>query len=416
MVYYPIMFHVRNRSLYVERVPVGKLAGLCGTPLYIYSQAQLLRNFNEFERAFKDVPHVICYALKANSNLSVARTFSQAGAGADIVSAGELYRAALAGFPPEKIVFSGVGKTADEMRYALDSGILMFNVESMEELAALNRVARSLGRKAPVAIRVNPDVEAGSHRHISTGTAENKFGIQKRSILEAYRTARSLGHIEVLGIQAHIGSQITSARPFLALLLVLLRLVDELSREGIRLRVVDVGGGIGITYHRESPPSPSEIARSFIPLLRGRNLKLLFEPGRFLVGNAGILATRVLYRKHSGRKRFVIVDAAMNDLARPALYDAYHRITPARSRPGRREAVDVVGPVCESGDYFARGRKMVLPGPGEVLAIENAGAYGFAMSSQYNSRPRAAEILVNGRRWDVVRERETLKDLVHGEK
>jgi diaminopimelate decarboxylase len=301
------------------------------------------------------------------------------------------------------------------MTYALKQGILLFNVESVEELKALDEAARALGKKAPVAIRVNPDVQAETHHHITTGTAENKFGIHKSHAFEAYETARSLKHIKVLGIQAHIGSQITSVVPFVTLLKTLLGLVDDLARRGIPLKYMDMGGGLGITYRRETPPKPAKLARAFAPHLKGRALSLLFEPGRFLVGEAGILVTRVLYRKRSGHKTFVIVDSGMNDLARPALYDAYHEIVPVVRNGSRRETVDVVGPVCESGDYFARARSIEFPKNGALLAIENAGAYGFSMSSQYNSRPRAAEVLVEGGKWRVVRKRETFKDLVHGE-
>lgn len=409
------MFHYRGKSLYADDVPVAKIVGEVGTPVYVYSRSQVLENYRGFNGAFEGFPHLICYALKANSNLGLARALSREGAGTDIVSAGELYRARKAGFPANKIVFSGVGKTKEEMKYALQEGILIFNVESIEELSALNEVAASMKKKAPVSIRVNPDVEADTHHHITTGKAENKFGIHKKIIFEAYEKARSLKNIEVMGLQAHIGSQITSVSPFVTLLKTLLGLVDSLSRRGIHLRYLDMGGGLGITYRKETPPKPSELARAFLPHMRGRELTLLFEPGRFLVGEAGILVTRVLYRKNSGKKTFVIVDAAMNDLARPALYDAYHEIIPVAKNGGRARVVDVVGPVCESGDYFAKGRSLSYPENGDLLAIENAGAYGFSMSSQYNSRPRAAEVLVEGSRWQVVRRRETLEDLIRGE-
>ncbi len=410
------MFKFVKGALFAEGVSVRTLAKELGTPLYVYSRARLLQNFRSFDGAFAGFPHLLCYALKANSNLSVARTFSREGAGTDIVSGGELHRALLAGFPPKKIVFSGVGKTKDEMKAALRAGILSFNVESIEELLVLNQVARSLGKSAPVALRVNPEIQAETHHHITTGTRENKFGIPKSHILEAYQTARRLKNLEILGVQAHIGSQITSVAPFERLLEYMLELVDQLKRRGIYLKNLDLGGGLGITYHKESPPEPAQLARAFAPHLKKRNLRLLFEPGRFLVGNAGILVTKVLYRKKTGHKTFVIVDAAMNDLARPALYDAYHAIVPVHKNGSHRETVDVVGPVCESGDYFARGRKLLFPEQEDFLAIENAGAYGFAMSSQYNSRPRAAEVLVSGKAWTVVRKRETLKDLVRGEK
>ena len=410
------MLKYSGKSLYAEGVSVSALAGKLGTPLYVYSAARLLKNYRAFDSGFARLPHLVCFALKANSNLSVARTFARSGAGADIVSGGELYRALLAGFSPKKIVFSGVGKTREEMKSALAKGILCFNVESVEELQSLNETARSMKKRAPVSLRVNPEVQAGTHRHITTGTKENKFGIPKSHILSAYETARRLRNIEIVGLQAHIGSQITSVAPFERLVIVLLEIVDQLAGRGIRLKHLDLGGGLGITYHREVPPTPADLARVFEPRLKGRTLKLLFEPGRFLVGEAGILVTRVLYRKRTGHKTFVVVDAAMNDLARPALYDSYHEIVPARKNGNARETVDVVGPVCESGDYLARARSIPYPGQGDYLAIKNAGAYGFAMSSQYNSRPRAAEVMVSGRKWRVVRKRETLEDLIRGEK
>ena len=410
------MIKYKLNRLQVDGVSVEKLARSYGTPLYVYSGDIIVDNFRKFDRAFSHVPHLICYALKANSNLSIARILRQAGAGTDIVSGGELYRALKAGFEPQKIVFSGVGKTADEMRFALRTGILTFNVESLEELQALNRVAKSLRKKAPVSIRINPDVAAGGHHHITTGTSENKFGIFKKYLFEAYGLARSLSHLEIKGLQAHIGSQITTVAPFETLLKALLGYVDQLGDQGIRIRYLDVGGGLGISYEKETPPTPKDLSKVFKPHLKGRDLTLLFEPGRFLVGESGILVTQVLYRKKTLHKTFVIVDAAMNDLARPALYDAYHHIVPVTKKLRRKEIVDIVGPVCESGDYFAKARSIGYPEQGEFMAIENAGAYGFAMSSQYNSRPRAAEILVENHRAKLVRKRETLEDLIRGEK
>jgi diaminopimelate decarboxylase len=289
-------------------------------------------------------------------------------------------------------------------------------VESLEELKALNEAAGSLKKKAPISVRVNPEVEAGGHHHISTGTSENKFGIHKKYLFEAYHLAQSLKNIEVVGIQAHIGSQITSVKPYVILLKTLLGFVEDLSAQGFKIRYLDMGGGLGITYKEEVPPSPQELAKALEPDMKNRSLTLLFEPGRFLVGNAGILVTRVLYRKNSGHKTFVIVDAAMNDLARPALYDAYHEIVPVQKKGYAVKKVDIVGPICESGDYFARGRDIEFPEQNDLLAIKNAGAYGFAMSSQYNSRPRAAEALVSGGKYEVIRKRETLEDLIRGEK
>ncbi len=406
----------RGKSLLAEGVAVSSLASKLGTPLYVYSEASLLENYRSFDKGFSKFPHLICFAMKANSNLSVGRVFAREGAGADIVSGGELYRALLSGFSPKKIVFSGVGKTREDMTFALKKGIYCFNIESAEELLALNDAAKALKVKAPIAIRVNPDVQADTHHKITTGTKENKFGIPKSHILETYDLAKGLKNIEIVGIQAHIGSQITAVAPFERFLEVMLELVDQLAARGISLKHMDLGGGLGITYHKETPPAPSDLARAFEPQLKGRSLKLLFEPGRFLVGNAGILVTQVLYRKRTGHKTFVIVDAAMNDLARPALYDAYHEIVPVIKNGSVKETVDVVGPVCESGDYFAKARHIEYPEQGEFLAIQSAGAYGFAMSSQYNSRPRAAEVMVSGKKWRVVRKRETLEDLIRGEK
>jgi diaminopimelate decarboxylase len=328
---------------------------------------------------------------------------------------GELFRARHAGIPPERIVFSGVGKRTDEIRAALEAGILMFNVESVEELQVIDRVAASLRKAAPIAIRVNPDVDALTHDHITTGKKENKFGIPMAKSLSVFRMAAKLPRINLMGIHAHIGSQITSTRPYTATLNKVLELVDQLETEGIHLRYIDLGGGLGIRYRDEKPPTPKQLADDLRHKLRGREIKLLLEPGRYLIGDAGILLTRVLYRKDVGAKRFLIVDAAMNDLARPALYDAYHAIHPVHDKKDRRVIADIVGPVCESGDYLARGRRIRLLEQGEGLVVATAGAYGYVMGSQYNSRPRPPEILVHGSKWTVIRERETLEDLVRGE-
>ncbi len=410
------MFTFKRNQFQVEDVLVRDIVEKVGTPVYIYSKNRILDNFKLFDQAFNSLPHLICYALKANSNLSVARTLAVAGAGTDIVSGGELYRALASGFRAKKIVFSGVGKTKDEMRYALRAGILMFNVESSEELNVLNEVAGVMKKKARVAIRVNPNVEADTHHHITTGKQENKFGIHKNTLLDVYKNAKKLHNIELHGLQAHIGSQITSVKPYVELLTILLDFIDKLAKQGIVLKTLDIGGGLGITYDKEVPPTPQDLALALTPLLRERPLTLLFEPGRFMVGNSGILVTQVLYRKEAGEKTFVIVDAAMNDLARPALYDAYHEITPLVQDRRAQRVVDVVGPICESGDYFARQRKIPFPKCGEYLAILSAGAYGFAMSSQYNSRPRVAEVMADGKYWKIIRKRESLKDLIRGEK
>jgi diaminopimelate decarboxylase len=411
----PSALHWRARHLWMEEVPLAKVLEDFGSPLYVYSQARLLENYHRFDDAFKALSHQVLFAVKANSSGAILSLFAKAGAGADIVSVGELFRARRAGIAPERIVFSGVGKRVDEIRMALEAGILMLNVESVEELQAIDRVAASVHKAAPVAIRVNPDVDALTHDHITTGKKENKFGIPLNKALAVFRYAAKLPRINLVGVHAHIGSQITSTRPFTATLTKLLDLVDTLESEGIVLRRIDLGGGLGVRYRDEVPPTPKQLAEELHARLRGRDLTLLLEPGRYLVADAGVLLARVLYRKDVGHKHFIIVDAAMNDLARPALYDAYHAVYPLRLKKGRMITADVVGPVCESGDYLARQRRMRLPDPGDALVVATAGAYGFVMGSQYNSRPRPPEVLVHGTKWTVIRERESLDDLVRGE-
>ena len=405
----------RAHQLWMESVPLSRVVSDVGTPVYIYSRARLLENFHRFDEGFKALNHLTLFAVKANSNGAILSLLARAGAGADIVSAGELYRARKAGMPANKIVFSGVGKKADEIRAALEAGILMFNVESAEELQAIDRVASSIHKAAPVAIRVNPDVDAMTHDHITTGKKENKFGIAIEKALPVFRLAARLPRINLLGVHAHIGSQITSTAPYVATLDRVLRLVDTLHSEGIVLRHMDLGGGLGIRYKSETPPTPKQLGEDVRKRLGSRDLMLLLEPGRYLVGDVGILVTKVIYRKDVGSKHFIIVDAAMNDLARPALYDAYHGVYPLQQKKGKTITADIVGPVCESGDYLARNRSMILPAPEDALAIATAGAYGFVMSSQYNSRPRLPEVIIHDRHWTVVRERETLEDLVRGE-
>lgn len=411
----PPSLSYRQNQLWMEEVALERLLDDVGSPAYVYSRARLLENFQRFDEAFRASNHLTLFAAKANSSAAILSLFARAGAGADIVSAGELYRARRAGIPPERIVFSGVGKRPDEIRMALEAGILMFNVESVEELQAVDRAAASVHKAAPVAIRVNPDVDALTHDHITTGKKENKFGIPLAKALPVFRLAARLPRINLLGVHAHIGSQITSTHPYAATLDRVLALVDRLEKEGIGLRYVDLGGGLGIRYKNETPPSPKQLAQEIQKRLRGRPVTLLLEPGRYLAADAGLLLTRVLYRKDVGAKHFVIVDAAMNDLARPALYDAYHAVYPLQPRKGKRVTVDIVGPVCESGDYLARNRTMALPAIEDGLAVAAAGAYGYAMGSQYNSRPRPPEVLVHGRQWTTVRDRETLEDLVRGE-
>lgn len=410
-------FAYHDGQLACEGVPLRALADAVGTPTYVYSRAALLDGFQAWEQAFRDVPHVICYAVKANANLGVLSVLARAGAGADIVSGGELFRALRAGVPPRKIVFSGVGKTREELREALKAEILMFNVESEGELRVLDEVARELGVRAPVAVRVNPDVDPQTHPYIATGLRTSKFGIPMDQAPAVYAEAAAAPGLEVVGIQMHIGSQLTDTAPVADAVARLAALVKRLRERGLALRVVDVGGGLGIRYRDETPPTPAAYAHAVVLALRELDVTVVCEPGRSIVGPAGVLLTRVLYRKDGGAKRFVVVDAAMNDLLRPTLYQAYHEIRPVdRARlEGPIETVDVVGPVCESGDFLARDRALPRAEEGDLLAVMTAGAYGFAMASNYNARPRAAEVLVDGPRYTIVRRRETYEDLVAGE-
>jgi diaminopimelate decarboxylase len=409
-------FSQPGNELYCEEVPVERIAAEVGTPFYLYSASTLKRHFLAFTTAFAGIDHIVCYSVKANSSLAVIRTLALQGAGADVVSGGELYRALRAGVPAGKIVFSGVGKREDELRHALDAGILMFNVESEEELRVLNRVARDMGRKAPVALRVNPDVDPKTHPYISTGLKKNKFGIPAQQAPALYHAAARMENIAVVGVDCHIGSQLTTSEPFGEAVRKLVGLVRLLEEQGIPIRYLDVGGGLGITYASETPPLPADYARTVLEAAQGTGKTLIFEPGRVLVGNAGILVTRVLYTKESGNKRFVVVDVAMNDLMRPCLYDAYHRVSPVMKTDREEAVVDVVGPICESSDFIARDRMLPRVASGELLAVFTAGAYGFSMSSQYNSRPRVAEVMVEGDRFEVVRARERYEDLVRGER
>jgi len=409
-------FSYRNNKLYAEGVSVERMASELGTPLYIYSEKTLKRHFKVFDSAFRKADHLVCYSVKANSNIAVIKAFADEGGGFDIVSGGELYRALKAGADPARIVFSGVGKTAEEMACAINEGILLFNVESGEELRRLNAVAGSLQKKAPFAIRVNPDVDAKTHPYISTGLKKNKFGIEREEAVREYVYARDhLPNLVPLGIDTHIGSQLIRVGPFVDALKKTRRLIRTLRREGIDIQYLDMGGGLGITYDMEKPPAPDKYARAVIRETTGLDLTLIFEPGRVLVGNAGILVTRVLYTKKTPTKNFVIVDAGMNDLARPGLYGAYHAIEPVKCRKGPRIIADVVGPICETGDFLARDRQMEEAVSGDLLAVKSAGAYGYTMASNYNSRLRAAEVMVRGREFFVVKERESYEDLVRGE-
>jgi diaminopimelate decarboxylase len=410
-------FTYRHGELACESVSLRALADTVGTPTYVYSRGALLDGLTAYDRAFQDVPHLICYAVKANSNLAVLSILARAGAGADIVSGGELYRALRAGVPPQKMVFSGVGKSRDEIRDALKADILLFNVESLSELKAVDEVARALGTRAPVALRVNPDVDPQTHPYIATGLRTSKFGIPIDQARAAYREAARMAGVRVVGADMHIGAQLTKAAPFAEALARLAALVKQLHEDGIEIRLLDVGGGLGIRYRDEQPPSHREYAALLLPALRELGVTAVLEPGRSIVGNAGLLLTRVLYLKETGAKRFVIVDAAMNDLIRPVLYGAYHEIRPVDERrlAGPAETVDVVGPVCESGDFLAKERALPPVQEGDLLAVMSAGAYGFVMASNYNTRPRAAEALVDGNGYTIVRRRETYEDLVAGE-
>lgn len=410
-------FNYRDGQLFAEDVPVERIAEDVGTPCYIYSYKTLVRHYHAFDEAFKEVPHLVCYSVKACSNIGVLRTFVKEGSGLDIVSGGELYRALKARVDPLKVVFSGVGKREEEIEYALTTGILMFNVESPQELRLIDRIAGRLGKKARISIRVNPDVDPKTHPYISTGLKKNKFGMEMERALEEYIYARdNLKNLEIVGIDTHIGSQITQISPFIDALRKSKELIHLLRKEGIGIRYLDIGGGLGITYDREEPPHPSKYGKAVIEETKGLDVTLIFEPGRVIVGNAGILVTRVLYTKETSIKRFVIVDGAMNDLARPSLYNSYHTIKPVKIKDNGREIIaDVVGPICETGDFFARDREIQEPQPGDLLAIMSAGAYGFSMSSNYNSRPRPAEVMVKGDRWFIIRERESYEDLIRGE-
>lgn len=408
-------FEYKNGELYCERVPVRRIAQEVGTPFYLYSYRTLVRHFKVFNEAFEGIPHLVCYSMKANSNLSLLRLFVNLGSGVDVVSGGELYRALRAGADPQKIVFSGVGKREDEIEDALKAGILMFNAESMMELQTINEVAGRMNRKAAIAIRVNPDIDPKTHPYITTGLKQNKFGIDIQRAPIAYRLASTLPNLKVIGIDCHLGSQLVDVEPFIEALKKLKGLVDDLRREGMEIHYLDLGGGLGITYNDEEPPHPYEYASNILDEIRNFDCTLILEPGRVIVGNAGILISKVLYTKENEEKRFIIVDAAMNDLVRPSYYGSFHQILPVREENREEIVADVVGPVCESADFLAKGRKIKRLEPGELIAVMSAGAYGFSMSTNYNSRPRVAEVLIRDDEIHVVRKRESYEDLIKGE-
>jgi len=408
-------FKYRDNEMYCEDVAVRKIAETVGTPFYLYSHATLTRHFQAFNDAFKGANKLICYSAKANSNLAILKLFADLGCGLDIVSGGELYRGLNAGFAANQIVYSGVGKQVDEIDYALKSDILMFNVESLVELQLINQRAGALKKTAPVAIRVNPDVDPRTHPYISTGLKENKFGIDSTTAIEGYKTANELEHVEVVGIGCHIGSQITEAKPFEDALVSLKTLIVNLTSLGITIKYLDMGGGLGITYAQESPPPLHEYADSIIAHLDELDLRLILEPGRVFVGNAGILVTKVLYRKSGEAKKFVVVDAGMNDLLRPTLYNAFHAIEPVFNADSSPIVADVVGPICESGDFLALDRSISNVNAGDLLAVMSAGAYGYVMSSNYCSRPRVAEVMVKNDQFHIVKTRESYTELIKGE-
>jgi diaminopimelate decarboxylase len=407
-------FNRTDGRLHCEEVSLEDIARDVGTPCYVYSGAALDNAYRAYDMALGEHPHLVCYAVKANSSLAILNRFARLGAGFDIVSGGELARVLKAGGDPGKILFSGVGKSMAEMRAALEAGIHCFNVESESELARLDRVAGELGKRAPISLRVNPDVDAGTHPYISTGLKENKFGIAHDQALRVYRQAADMAHIDVVGIDCHIGSQLVDTAPFAEALDKVIGLVDRLAAAGIELRHIDMGGGLGIRYRDEEPPEFAAYAQTLLRRLLARPQTLIIEPGRSLVGNAGVLLTRVEYLKHGEHKDFAIVDAAMNDLMRPSLYDAWHDIQPVTMKPGATRRYDVVGPVCESGDFLGRERALGIDAE-DVLAIFSVGAYGMSMSSNYNTRPRAAEVLVEGAQYRVVRERERYEQLYANE-
>ena len=405
-------FRYENKEMVCENVRITDIVQDVGTPVYIYSKASLLNAFREFDGAFSGIDHLVCYSLKANSNLNVCRIFYDAGSGIDCNSGGEFHRALKAGVDPHRIVFTGVGKTEEEIRMVLQHPVIMLKVESLQELHLVNAIAGELRIKAPIGIRVNPDVDPKTHPYISTGLSENKFGIDSSQAIEAFELAASMPNLRIAGIDMHIGSQITNAGPIIEACRKLAQLAAALKRRGITLDHFDVGGGLGISYDRGPSTSPDELARELLPVLAGVGCKILFEPGRFLTANAGILVTKVLYTKQNRKKNFIVVDAAMNDLLRPSLYKAFHEIKPIAQKTDGTIVADIVGPVCESGDFFAQAREVQKSEQNDLLAVMSAGAYSFVMSSNYNQRRRAPEVIVDGDKFYTVRKRETYEDLI----
>ncbi len=409
-------FEYRDGKLFCEDVPVRAIAKKVGTPFYLYSHATFARHFNVFDGAFSQIPHIVCYSLKANPNGALLRIIAKSGGGADIVSGGELYRALGAGIPADRIVYSGVGKTPEELRYAIESGIRMINMESESEFKTLRRLSRKMKRRVPVSIRVNPEIDPKTHPYITTGLKKNKFGILWEDAARIYREIAAEEYLEPVGISSHIGSQILELGPFVEAITSLKKMVLELRGLGMAIEMLDIGGGLGITYKDELPPEPKDYAKVVNENLGDIGITLVLEPGRVIVGNSGVFVTKMLYVKQTAGKTFYIVDGAMNDLVRPSLYNAYHDIVPVEQKKRKAKVVDLVGPICESGDFLAKDRELQGLKEGELVAVKSAGAYGYAMSSNYNSRRRAAEVLVRDDKFFVVRKRETLKDLIRGEK
>ena len=409
-------FQYKGNELYAEEVAIKDIVAKAGSPVYVYSHATLERHFHAFDQAFSAMPHTICYSVKANSTRSVLKTFINLGSGVDIVSGGELYRALKAGVDPKKVVYSGVGKKDDEIEYALNTGILMFNVESEQELTRISEIASRSGKKAGIAIRVNPDVDPGTHPYITTGLKNAKFGITIDAAIAEYRRAKELPGIEILGIDCHIGSQLTKVDPFVDSIVKLKKVITTLREMGIDPKYFDIGGGLGIQYNDEEPPLPADYGKEIVAATKDLGMHLIFEPGRNLVGNAGILVAKCLYTKTRDDKNFIMIDAGMNDLARPALYGSFHGVQPVVKDQDGMIVADIVGPICESGDFLVKDREVPMFRQDDLMAFMSAGAYGFAMSSSYNSRPRVAEVMVKGNKFEIIREREAIEDLIKGER
>jgi len=408
-------FQYRGDELHCEELPIREIAETVGTPFYLYSLNTLENHFRAFQGAFSKADHLICFSAKANSNIAILRVFIRMGGGVDVVSGGELFRSMKAGASPDKIVYSGVGKRDEEIEYALELPILMFNIESTQELVLINQIAGRMKTQAPVALRVNPDVDPKTHPYISTGLKKNKFGINIQKSLDDYRLANTLPNVKVIGVSCHIGSQLTEVEPFVEAIQRIKELVLKLRAEGMNIQYMDIGGGLGITYNQEDPPHPRDYAQALMKDLKEIDCTLILEPGRVIVGNAGVLVTKVLYTKEGDEKNFIVVDAAMNDLIRPSLYGSYQRVQPVHRGEKPEWTADVVGPICESSDFLAKDRRLPRTEQGDLLAVMSAGAYGFSMSSNYNSRPRVAEVLVVKDKFFVIRQREEYDDLIRGE-